>query len=108
MEMIWYRTARGAHRHTSWECANLRRHIHLGEVTVIPPGEAAGWAPCTACCDTETVGTHVPAAASVDMCDGWALNPKRIESKCAECEYVGKVQRRGGKTLRTHKKAGAK
>lgn len=101
----YYRTAKGSHRHADATCANFRRSIHLGGVTEIPADEAAGWAPCEACCDDTTVTTAQAAAtAKADaMCaNADVTHPQRIQSACRSCGKVGKVDRRTG-SLRAHK-----
>ena len=103
----YYRTAKGSHRHLSFECANQRRHILLGDVSVIPADEAEGWAPCEDCCPAgEVAAAAAKAAAKAEqMCANEGVaKPRHIESTCRSCGKRGKVDRRTGK-LRAHKAA---
>lgn len=101
----FYRTAKGSHRHISFQCANFRRSISLGDVVEIPAGEVKDWAPCDVCCDGHEVIEHAAkVAAKADaMCGNEGVtHPKRIQSNCRTCGKLGKVDRRTG-SLRAHK-----
>jgi hypothetical protein len=104
---IYYRTAKGSHKHISHGCANQRRDIMTGDVSIIPANEVADWTPCEHCCPTGMVAEAAAKAAdkAAAMCpnDG-VVKPRHIESECRSCGKRGKVDRRTGK-LRAHKAA---
>jgi hypothetical protein len=105
----YYRTAKGSHRHLSFECANQLRAIRSGTPTVIPAAEVTDWAACEHCCDTAEVVASVKAAAARqdDMCtNSGVLNPRCVQSECRDCGKRGSVNRSTG-SLRAHKPAAA-
>jgi hypothetical protein len=105
--MIYYRTAKGSHKHTNYSCANLRRQIQTGPVTEIPANEVTEWTPCEHCCPTGEVAEAAAKAAAktAAMCANvGVVKPRHIESECRSCGKRGKVDRRTGK-LRAHKAA---
>ena len=104
---VYYRTAKGDHRHVSYECANQRRAIRSGAPTVIPAEQVTDWAACEYCCDTTEVVASVKAAAAkeAEMCANTGVfNPRCIQSECHDCGKRGSVNRSTG-TLRAHKPA---
>lgn len=103
----YYRTAKGSHRHADWNCANVRRSIHLGDVTAIPATEIADWAACDICCtEAEVVASIATAEAqAATMCRNEGVRkPRHIQSECRNCGKRGTVNRSTGK-LRAHKPA---
>lgn len=103
----YYRTAKGSHRHADWSCANVRRSIHLGDVTEIPATEIADWAACDICCTEAEVVASIAATVAKEaaMCRNTGVRkPKHIQSECRDCGKRGTVNRSTGK-LRAHKAA---
>lgn len=104
---IYFRTGQGSHRHASRFCANSKRSIYTGDVTIIDQAEVANWEPCLDCC-TEAEIKAASAAAEVKadaMCpnnQGVAI-PRRIYSTCNVCGKEGKVNRSTG-SIRAHKR----
>lgn len=103
---IYYRTGKGSHRHTDFYCANTRRSLFTGDVTVIPTDEVAGWAPCDVCCGADEVAAHAAtvAAAQDEMCrNSGVTNPRRMRSTCRDCGKEGAVNRSTGK-IKAHRR----
>jgi hypothetical protein len=101
----YWRTTFGTHRHVSEYCANARRAIGSGYPTVIPTAEVSSWAACEHCCSESEVHESVAAvqAKQDEMCRNTGVtHPKRLSSKCKDCEKTGKVNRSTG-SLRAHK-----
>lgn len=104
---VYYRTGQGSHRHASPFCANSKRDTFTGDITVIPPTDVAGWAPCIDCCaDADVTAATAAARAKTDaQCrNGGVVNPRRIYSTCRDCGKEGKVNPKTGK-IRAHNPA---
>ncbi|MFG3287323.1 hypothetical protein ACGF3G_00675 [Streptomyces sp. NPDC048179] len=106
----YWRTGKGQKRHASEFCANGRRSVFTGDVTVIPAGQVKDWAPCKFCCTTEEIaafGQEAPAAATPakTYCANTGVeNARKVYSRCTDCGKGGSVNRRTG-TLRAHEPA---
>lgn len=67
----YYRTGKGKRRHSSFTCANGRRALHTGDVTVVTATEMAEMAPCGHCCKGEVAEAAAKrtAAPARDLCE---------------------------------------
>lgn len=104
---IFYRTGKGGMRHAVSYCANSKRSIYTGDVTVIPEAEVANWEPCTDCCTDADVleATKKAEAKKAGQCPNRGVTMKhRIYSTCGDCGKEGKVTQ--GR-LRNHDRANA-
>lgn len=102
----YYRTGKGSKAHASGFCANQRRSIFTGDITVIPAAELPGWSGCQHCCDGPEMAAltilarTTPVAA--DCTNSGVVKPGRIYSACRDCGKEGKVNRSTGR-IRAHK-----
>lgn len=103
---IFWRTGKGSHRHASAFCANSKRAIMTGDVTVIDPAEATSWSPCVDCCSDADVLTAQREAAdkAAAMCRNSGIKHPgrgRLYSDCVDCGKTGRVGSNG--RIRAHK-----
>lgn len=102
----FYRTGKGSHRHASQFCANSRRSVFTGEVTVIPAAEIKNWPACEHCCDTADVAASAQAeqVKADAMCPNTGVKrpgSRRLYDDCKDCGKNGRVMSNG--TLKAHK-----
>lgn len=102
----FYRTGKGSHRHASEWCANGRRSVHTGDISVIPAAEVKDWAACELCCETSDVAASAKAeqVKADTMCANTGVRrpgSRRLYDDCKDCGKNGKVGANG--TLRAHK-----
>lgn len=93
-QITYWRTGKGSHRHTDQWCANGRRAIHTGDVTVIPAEQVKDWAPCEFCCAAEEIKAHFSAPAqgctATRPVEG-SYNPRLYTPRgtCPDCGKTG-------------------
>jgi hypothetical protein len=106
---IYYRTGKGSHRHANAFCANSKREITTGDITIIPADEASNWEPCIDCCpeaDVKAAAEVAAAKAAATCTNSGIMHPGRgrLYDDCKDCGKNGKVNRSTGR-LRAHKPA---
>lgn len=97
----YFRTAKGTHRHASYDCANSHRAIASGDPVRIADQDAKNWAPCEICCTPSDIAAYAVPVTPAKCSNSGVVDPRRMGSKCLDCGKEGTVNRRTG-TLRAH------